>query len=392
MTFNASGSSDPDGTIAKYEWDLDGNGTYETDTGTTPTTTNTYATERTVNVGLRVTDNVGRHRQHDEVARSCGNPPPIAVVHGDAEPGDDRPDGDVQRGRARPTPTARSPSTSGTSTATAPTRPTPAPRRRPRRPTPTDRHRARSACGSPTTAARPARRPLPGHGQQQRRQRLRRRGPATPPACCDYWRMGEAAGPTLADSKGTAHRRRVTGGTFGVPGAVAGRSRTPRRASTASSDYGERPAQPVGHEQADGRVLAEVERVRQRRRAGDGVHAELQRRPPAASWSTRTPRRPAARSASASASGSSRNNVFFARPSAGAWHHYAFVLRHARRRPATQITPYVDGQAGHATRRSTAAPAPGNFANSTLYLMSRAGSAPVRRRRPRRARDLQPAR
>ena len=35
MTFDASASADPDGTIAKYEWDLDGNGTYETDTGTT---------------------------------------------------------------------------------------------------------------------------------------------------------------------------------------------------------------------------------------------------------------------------------------------------------------------------------------------------------------------
>ena len=33
ITFDASASHDPDGTIAKYEWDLDGNGTYETNTG-----------------------------------------------------------------------------------------------------------------------------------------------------------------------------------------------------------------------------------------------------------------------------------------------------------------------------------------------------------------------
>ncbi len=59
VIFDATGSTDPDGTIAKYEWDLDGNGTYETSTGTTPTTTKTYATAATLNIGLRVTDNSG---------------------------------------------------------------------------------------------------------------------------------------------------------------------------------------------------------------------------------------------------------------------------------------------------------------------------------------------
>ena len=39
ITFNALGSTDPDGTIVKYEWDLDGDGTYETNTGTTKTVT-----------------------------------------------------------------------------------------------------------------------------------------------------------------------------------------------------------------------------------------------------------------------------------------------------------------------------------------------------------------
>ena len=36
ISFNASGSKDPDGTIAKYEWDFDGNGTYETNGGSNP--------------------------------------------------------------------------------------------------------------------------------------------------------------------------------------------------------------------------------------------------------------------------------------------------------------------------------------------------------------------
>ena len=47
VTFNGSTSSDPDGSITKYEWDLDGNGSYETNTGTTPTATRAYATEGT---------------------------------------------------------------------------------------------------------------------------------------------------------------------------------------------------------------------------------------------------------------------------------------------------------------------------------------------------------
>ena len=48
----------------KYEWDLDGDGTFELNTGTTPTATKTYAAPGTVNVRLRVTDdggNVGGH-------------------------------------------------------------------------------------------------------------------------------------------------------------------------------------------------------------------------------------------------------------------------------------------------------------------------------------------
>ncbi len=42
--FDASSSSDSDNTIVKYEWDLDGNGTFETNTGTTKTVDKAYAT------------------------------------------------------------------------------------------------------------------------------------------------------------------------------------------------------------------------------------------------------------------------------------------------------------------------------------------------------------
>ena len=59
VSFNGSASADPDGTIAKYEWDLDGNGSFETDTGTTPTTSRAYTAPATLDVKLRVTDNNG---------------------------------------------------------------------------------------------------------------------------------------------------------------------------------------------------------------------------------------------------------------------------------------------------------------------------------------------
>jgi hypothetical protein len=57
VTFNGSASSDAGGSITKYEWDLDGNGSFETNTGTTATATRVYDTEGAVTVGLRVTDN-----------------------------------------------------------------------------------------------------------------------------------------------------------------------------------------------------------------------------------------------------------------------------------------------------------------------------------------------
>jgi YVTN family beta-propeller protein len=54
--FDASASSDPDGSIARYDWDF-GDGTSALDAG--PQTTHTYATAGTFDVVLRVTDDAG---------------------------------------------------------------------------------------------------------------------------------------------------------------------------------------------------------------------------------------------------------------------------------------------------------------------------------------------
>jgi hypothetical protein len=61
VNFDGSASSDPEGAIANYKWDLDGNGSFETDTGTTATTSKNYTASNTgvIKVGLQVTDGSG---------------------------------------------------------------------------------------------------------------------------------------------------------------------------------------------------------------------------------------------------------------------------------------------------------------------------------------------
>lgn len=55
----AAASSDADGTIAQYDWDLDGNGTYETPGGASSGYVHAFPAAGLQNVGLRVTDNDG---------------------------------------------------------------------------------------------------------------------------------------------------------------------------------------------------------------------------------------------------------------------------------------------------------------------------------------------
>jgi streptogramin lyase len=56
VTLDGSASSDPDGPLARYEWDLDGDGSFETGTGATPTVTHSYLSNGTVTPVLRVSD------------------------------------------------------------------------------------------------------------------------------------------------------------------------------------------------------------------------------------------------------------------------------------------------------------------------------------------------
>jgi hypothetical protein len=57
--FTARGAADPDGSIVRYEWDLDGNGSYERDTGSTPEVATKFLSSADHGIRLRVTDDDG---------------------------------------------------------------------------------------------------------------------------------------------------------------------------------------------------------------------------------------------------------------------------------------------------------------------------------------------
>jgi PKD repeat protein len=60
VTFDASASSSSvASTITKFEWDFDGDGTFEKDNGTNPIVQNTFGTAGTYRVTLRITDSRG---------------------------------------------------------------------------------------------------------------------------------------------------------------------------------------------------------------------------------------------------------------------------------------------------------------------------------------------
>jgi glucose/arabinose dehydrogenase len=79
VELDASGSTDPNGDSLAYEWDLDGNGSFETDTGGDPHATHRYEDHANVVVAVRVDDGTG----HSSIARVTVYPrdtPPEPVI------------------------------------------------------------------------------------------------------------------------------------------------------------------------------------------------------------------------------------------------------------------------------------------------------------------------
>jgi len=75
VTFDASGSSDPEGDTLTYQWDFDGDGSFD-DTGVAPT--NTYVAPGTFLVRLRVTDTLGASNDATLTINASNPPPPVS--------------------------------------------------------------------------------------------------------------------------------------------------------------------------------------------------------------------------------------------------------------------------------------------------------------------------
>lgn len=83
VNFDASLSTDADGTIDKYEWDFDGDGFYDLDTLDTPYATHTYPMSGTFFAKVRVTDNLGAQTEASvqiDVAPPTNYPPTAWLV------------------------------------------------------------------------------------------------------------------------------------------------------------------------------------------------------------------------------------------------------------------------------------------------------------------------
>ena len=186
----------------------------------------------------------------------------------------------------------------------------------------------------------------------------------------DYWRMGDTSGTALSDPIGAANGTLTGGATPGQAGALTGDA-----TESTSFDGVTGAASAALNLAADSKITVEFWMKWNAFANNDSLAMEFTPNfnnnlggfliDPNASTPTQF--------GVAIGMDASRNNAYFARPSAGAWHYYAFVID-TTAAGATEITPYVDGQPIAYTKTSSGTGA-GNFANSTLYWFSRNASS-----------------
>ncbi|MEZ5337410.1 MAG: PKD domain-containing protein [bacterium] len=89
VVFDASGSTDPDGSIVLYEWDFDGDGAYDS-YGPSSSASHAYNTTGVFTARLRVSDNDGAQATDtlDISVTVTGNTAPTAVIGADVTSGD----------------------------------------------------------------------------------------------------------------------------------------------------------------------------------------------------------------------------------------------------------------------------------------------------------------
>ncbi len=363
VTFNASGSTDPNGGIVDYRWDVNGDGIYETDTGSNPVLTTSIANAGTYEVGLRVTDKVGATGGATQ-SLTVGNFPPVIKATASPNPANSGQtitiDASASTDQGAITDYKWDLDNSGSfATDTGAT-----PKVTTSFLTPgahvvgieaTDDHgvSSRSTITINVLESQPL-----NYGEAV----------AGTPGLIDYYKMGEPKGPTLFDSKGISPGT-LTGGSFGVPGPI--QDGTGVRFN-GTSDSGAIPLDLSGtskvtiefwlkwNQYANNDALA-MEFTPNFNSNEGGILVDPNAGEFGGTFGV------------AIGTSEDRNSVFFARPSAGVWHHYALVIDTTAASP-NEITPYVDGQPA-ATQQESTGSGQGAFANSTLYLMSRAGSA-----------------
>jgi YD repeat-containing protein len=367
VTFDGSGSTDTDGSVVKYEWDLDGDGSFETNSGSNPKVTHSYSSEGEVDVRLRVTDNGGATDLGVETVTVINNQPPTAALTATpstpkaGEPvsfsaaGSKDPDGTIAKYEWDLDGNGSYETSTGT--------------------TPSASHTFSSAGevqvglrvtdnGGKTATATTTVTVLPNGVSNYSPTVL------STPGLAHYWRMNETSGTTLKDIVGSSDATTSGEPTLGVAGGIPNDSDLATRFDGVN-DAATAPVNLSGTHTVtvelwlkwsayanDDRLAMELTKNFNEEQGGFLVDPNAPQLGGTFGVGIGL--------------GTSRNNVFFTRPSAGAWHHYAFVIDTSA--PAAQeITPYVDGKPVTYTKLDSGTGA-GNFANSNLYMMSRAAT------------------